>query len=272
MTEPELTIEKDGRVTVIAINRPANNNTLNDAVLTQLRRSVSELETDGTRAVVIKGAGGVFSGGFDVSGKRPRSPAEMRDHADLASDTFWRIWRSPLPYVAAAERYCLGGAVYFSGVCDFMVTSPSAEIGMFELRLGMAPPLFNLFPWMLGYRVAKQFLFTGDIVDGRRALEWGLASHCVADGQVIAESLKLAHRLAGMPDKVIATLKRSVNRRWELAGMVAGIEEDVEQFVRDKIDMGPIQREFRRLARDHGVAEAISRMGIELGLREQYRQ
>lgn len=273
MQTDEILIDRDGPVSVLTVNRAHNNNTINDAVLTRLRTAVMDLESDGsTRAVVIRGSGGIFSAGFDVTSKKPRSGTTLRDHADLASDTFWRIWRSPLPYIAAAERYCLGGAVYFAGVCDFMVTSPSAEIGMFELKLGMAPPLFNLFPWMLGYRVAKQFLLTGDVIDGNKAVEWGVASHCVAEAEVVPASMALAHRLAAMPDSVVAKMKRSVNCRWELAGMVSGVEEDVDQFVRDKMNMGPRQQEFRRLLLEVGVKEAIARLGIDLGLREPYTQ
>lgn len=273
MKTDEILVDRDGPVAVLTINRAEHNNAINNDILMQLRTAVMDLECDGTtRAVVIRGAGGKFSVGFDVTSKKPRSAASVRDHADLASDTFWRVWRSPLPFIASAERCCLGGAVYFSGVCDFMITSPSAEIGLFELKIGMSPPLFNIFPWMMGYRAAKQFLLTGDIIDGNKALEWGLASHCVAEDQIIPTSMALAHRLASMPDSVVAKMKRSVNRRWELAGVITGVEDDVDNFVRDKLSMGQTQQEFRKLVVEYGVEEAIVRLGIDLGLRERYRQ
>lgn len=270
----ELQHEQAGPVAILTINRAANNNTITDTVLSLLGSRIAELESDGrTRAVVIRGAGGLFSAGFDVTPKKgPRPASSVRDHADLASNTFWRMWRSPLPFIAAAERMCLGGAVYFCGVCDYMITSPDAEIGMFELKLGMAPPLFNLFPWMLGYRAAKQFLLTGDVIDGSKAVEWGVASECVPAGEIQQRCLHLANRLAAMPDQVVATMKRSVNRRWELAGLITGVEEDVEQFVRDKLNMGADQRRFRELLAEHGMEEAIRRLELDLGLREPYHQ
>ena len=72
--------------------------------------------------------------------------------------------------------------------------------------------------------------------------------------------MRLAEQLAAMPDNVVAKMKRSVNRRWELAGLVEGINEDVAGFVEDKVNMGPVQAEFRRLAREVGVGEAARRM------------
>ena len=65
-----------------------------------------------------------------------------------------------------------------------------------------------------------------------------------------------------MPDSVVATMKRSIIRRWERAGLVEGVEEDVAGFVEDKVHMGPTQKEFRRLARELGVGEAVKRLGL----------
>ncbi|MGH8428839.1 MAG: hypothetical protein ACREUF_00390, partial [Solimonas sp.] len=124
---------------------------------------------------------------------------------------------------------------------------------------------FNIFPWLMTYRAAKEFLMTGDAIDGRRAVEWGLATRCVEEGDPTASALTLAKHLAAMPDDVTAKMKRSVNRRWELAGLVAGIEEDVAGFVADKANMGPTQRAFRQLSREVGFKEAMVRLGITWG-------
>ena len=260
--DAELLIEHDGAVAVLTLNRPQRNNALTDNMLVMLGRAVMQLEDDGrTRAVLVKGSGGVFCAGFDVgAGHQSRTRVDFRDHADLASATFWRIWRSPLPFVAAVRKVCIGGAVYLACVCDFLVTTPETRIAMSELRLGMAPPLFNIFPWLMSYRAAKEFLLTGEAIDGRKAVEWELASRCIEADDPVPDAMRLAEQLAAMPDNVVAKMKRSVNRRWELAGLVEGINEDVAGFVEDKVNMGPVQAEFRRLAREVGVGEAVRRM------------
>ena len=135
----ELLIEHDGAVAKLTLNRPQRSNALTEGMLVSLGRAVMQLEDDGrTRAVLLKGAGDVFCAGFDLGGsKTERTRADVRDHADLASATIWRIWRSPLPFVAGVRKVCIGGAVYLACVCDFMVTTPQTRIAMSELKLGM---------------------------------------------------------------------------------------------------------------------------------------
>lgn len=144
-----------------------------------------------------------------------------------------------------------------------MIVTPDIEVGMPELALGMRPPLFNIFPWLMTYRDAKEFLLTGQVVDGRRAVELGLANRVVAENELAAEAMTLATDLARMPDDVVSVMKQSVNRRWELAGFRTGLEADIKAFVDDKVHMGPFQAEYRRISREFGPRAAREQMGIE---------
>jgi enoyl-CoA hydratase/carnithine racemase len=271
--DAELLVEQDGPVATLTLNRPHRMNKLTDEILRRLAHTIVALEDDDvTRAVVMRGAGGIFSPGFDVGEKalkaEKRTRADVWDHADLASATFWRIWRSPLPVVAAVNRLCLGGAVYLAAVCDFVVTTPSTEIGMSELKIGMAPPLFNIFPWLMSNRAAREFLYLGEVIDGNKAVEWGLASRCVSEDSFEDESLALARKLAAMPDGVVAKMKLAVRRRWELAGLVTGMAENVNAFVEDKKNMGQLQADYLRLLRGESKSRAMKDLGVDLGLRD----
>ncbi|MGW6457910.1 enoyl-CoA hydratase/isomerase family protein [Streptomyces sp. NPDC055078] len=274
----QLLVEKTGPVALLTINRREHSNSLTNDLLSDLGAAVTELEGDPSiRAVVLTGSGGMFSSGSDLkpmSESLTADPETLRqrvlEHADIATDTFWRIWRSPLPFVAAVERMCLGAAVYLTAVFDHVLITPDAEIGMCEIRLGLAPPMFNVFPWMLSYRGAKEFLLTGDVIDGVRAAELGLVTRCAPAGTLMAESMALADRLAAMPDEVVATMKRSVNRRWELAGIQAELEHGVDGYVQDKLTMRPFQRRLRETIAEVGVEEALKRLDIDLGLRGTY--
>ncbi|MCL4697647.1 MAG: enoyl-CoA hydratase/isomerase family protein, partial [Burkholderiaceae bacterium] len=244
-----------------------------DAVMRALGAAISEFEDDGsTRAIVLRAEGDVFCDGFDV-GARPAGPQSKRTrgdfatHAALVGDTLWRIWRTPLPVVAAVQGRCLAGAVYLTAVCDFMLTTPSAQIGMSELKLGMSPPLFNILPWMMSYRAAKEFLYLGEVVDGAKAVQIGLATRCVAEPALDDEALALAHKLAAMPERVVAQMKRSVNRRWELAGVVSGVQHDLSRFVDDKAAMSDFQRRVRERLLGAGGEAALDELGIDLQLR-----
>lgn len=268
MSADDVRFERDDGVAVITLNRPERSNTLTDEMLELLQGIVSEIEDDESiGAVVLTGAGATFCGGFDLTGGAPRSGRHaFRAHADLASNTLWRIRKSRLPFVAAVRGACIGGAVYLTGVCDFMLTTAEARIGMVELKFGMAPPLFNIFPWLLSDRHAREFLLTGDAINGNRAVEIGLATRVVADEQLMDEAMALARRLANMPDGVVSIMKQAINHRWELAGFVAGLEHGVDGFVDNKVNMGPVQSEYRRLSREIGSRAALDRLGIDLGI------
>jgi enoyl-CoA hydratase len=270
MSEPDVLLARDGAVASIQLNRPGRRNTLTDGMLEAIQRFLAEIEDDrSVGAVVLTGAGRIFCAGFDVSGGPPRAGREpFQAHADLVSATLWRIWRSRLPFVAGVHGLCVGGGVYLAAVCDFLFTTERTRFSMGEIKLGFAPPLFNVFPWLMGLRAAKEFLMTGDPITGVRAVEVGLATRVVPDDHLAGAALEQARALARMPDDVVTTMKRSVNARWELGGLVAGIERDVEGFVDNKVHQGPFQIEYRRLARELGVRAALEKLGIDLGLRD----
>jgi hypothetical protein len=62
-------------------------------------------------------------------------------------------------------------------------------------------------------------------------------------------------------------MKQTINHRWELAGLIAGIERDIEGFVENKVHMGPVQSEYRRLAREVGSRAALQQLGIDIQIR-----
>jgi enoyl-CoA hydratase len=262
MPAEELLFDQDGDIAIITLNRPERGNALTNAVFERLTEHLDRIEDDTSlRAVLLTGAGPSFCTGFDISGDQPRtSRHDFQHHADLVTGAFWRIWNSRLPFVVAARGRCTAGGLYFAAVCDLMLVSEDAQLGMPELQIGMRPPLFNIFPWMMTYRAAKEFLLTGGLVDGRRAVDLGLANRAVPDDRLMDEATALARSLARMPDDVVAVMKRSVNRRWELAGLRTGIEDDVEAFVEDKLHMGPYQAEYRRLSREIGPRAARERL------------
>jgi enoyl-CoA hydratase len=267
--ETGVRLGRDGAVATIELNRPARRNTLTDAMLEAIHRVLGELEDDRSCGAVAHWRGPDLLAGFEVGAGPPRTGrASFQEHADLVSNTLWRIWRSRLPVIAGVQGLCVGGGVYLAGICDFLITTPRTRFSMGEIKLGFAPPLFNLFPWLLGFRAAKDFLMTGDPISGTRAVEIGLASRAVAPERLAADVLAQARALAKLPDDVVPVLKRSINARWEQAGFVAGVERDVDGFVHNKVHQGPFQVEYRRLAHEIGVRAALEQLGIDLGLRE----
>jgi enoyl-CoA hydratase/carnithine racemase len=264
MSTNDVLFAREGSVATVTLNRPERGNALTNEMFSLIQTFIDEVEDDASvRAVVLTGAGATFCGGVDITGRSPDAGRHsFQEHADLAVSTFWRIWDSRLPFVVAARGRCMAGGLYLACVCDLVLATPETQIGMPELKIGMSPPLFNLFPWLLELRTAKEFLLTGGIVDAARAVQLNLINRVVADEQLQPEAMALATSLAEMPDQVVQVMKRSINRRWELAGFRTGIEEDVRRFVTDKVHMGPFQTEYRRLTQEFGPRVARERLGM----------
>lgn len=271
MISNELLLSVNDGVATITIKRPERKNRLTDDLLRGLGKIIAELDDDeNVSAVILTGAGKIFSTGFDIHANTPewkhRTRTHYYDHVGLVRDTLMRIWHSRLPFIAAIRGQCLGGAVYLSAMCDFVIVTDDVEIGMSELKLGMSPPLFNIFPWLLNMRQAREFLYLGNVVDGPEAVSMGLASRSVPDDELMVHAMSLANELSSMPERVIENMKRSVNHRWELAGVLSSIEADMQAFIKDKLPQSDFLKRYSSLAREKGGGLAAQEMGVSLGL------
>src|SRR5262249_62028535 len=126
----------------VTLDRPDKMNALNKEMQLELRRAIEQIESDAAvRAVIVTGAGRCFSSGFDISGSvagAPRTMQQVRDTVQRENDPFFRIWRSPLPFVAAVHGYCLGGACDLAMVCDITIAAESAQFGEPEIQFQSA--------------------------------------------------------------------------------------------------------------------------------------
>src|SRR5579872_4691948 len=93
-------------VATLTLNRPTKMNALSDGLLLDMQAALDEIEKDkSVRAAIITGAGKAFCAGFDLS---PRAHPfttvqDWRDHVKLGNDTWFKIWRSRLPFIAAVN-------------------------------------------------------------------------------------------------------------------------------------------------------------------------
>ena len=87
-----------------------------------------------------------------------------------------------------------------------------------DARIGYMPtrvwgcPTTAMWTYRLGATRAKQLMFTGDTIDRKKAADWGLANESVPPDQLEAATMKLAHRIAGVPRSHLAMHKMVVNQ------------------------------------------------------------
>ena len=152
----------------ITLNRPKAYNALNLAQWREITAALRDAESDpAIRVVVLPGAGGNFSAGYDLTAAMGElggdAPDDWRNYVTVGNETCWTVWRLKKPVIAAVRGYCLGGAFELAMACDFVLASEGAKFGEPEIRFSDVPP-FLISPWVMGMRQAKDLLLTGEIV------------------------------------------------------------------------------------------------------------
>jgi len=213
------------RIARLLLNRPERLNAINEDTPRDIRRAVEWAnEDEEVHVIVVEGAGKGFCGGYDLQMfgegqvdhpcQQERFPWDpMDDYAYMKRNTedFMALWRSPKPTIAKVHGYAAAGGSDIALCCDLLVMAEDARIGYMPTRVWGCPTT-AMWTFRLGPTRAKQLMFTGDTIDGRTALEWGLANDCVPADQLEAATRKLADRISGVPRSHLAMHKMVVNQ------------------------------------------------------------
>ena len=266
-----LQIEKDAhnpRIARLLLKRPERLNAIGDATPGEIRAAVEWANADDeVHVIVVEGAGKGFCGGYDLSGyaeqwlehpcqqeKTPWDP--MLDYACMKRNTedFMTLWKSAKPTIAKVHGAAVAGGSDIAMCCDLLVMAEDARIGYMPTRVWGCPTT-AMWTYRLGPMRAKQLMFTGDLIDGRTAADWGLATLAVPFDALEAATLKLASRIAGVPRSHLAMHKMVVNQ--VMLGM--GLEQtQMMATVFDGITRhNPEGLWFRRHAQEHGFKSAV---------------
>ncbi|HVV08386.1 enoyl-CoA hydratase/isomerase family protein [Amycolatopsis sp.] len=273
MNFTDIAYHKGDGVAEIRLNRPDSRNPISanpGGTRDQIVAALIDAEGDSSvGAVLVSGAGSCFSAGGDLAGNARRETAVEHFRFREDADEFYRRIRiSPLPLVAAVHGYCLGAGLILAASCDLVLAAGSARLGMPEGRIGM-PGASHLVE-LVGRQWAKFLMLTGELIDGRRACEIGLATVTVADDDLGARSADLAARLARMPRDAVMLNKRAIDAVADAAGTaagrLAGHAHDVVTLEMSNRATAPDGRSFREIRDAEGVA------GLKAARSAQYEQ
>ncbi len=204
---------KDG-VAKVVLNHPPLN-ILTREVMSKLRRSLTELESDESlRAVVLTAEGKHFSAGADVG---EHLPPEYEELIPEFIETVQAIYQFPLPVIAAVHGRCLGGGFELVQAADVVIAGEGATFGQPEIVLGVFPPAAcALLPQLCPPSVAADLIFGGGTLDAGGAKAAGLVRRVVPDEEVLSAALQLAGKLAKHSGKSLRVTKRALRAAAEL--------------------------------------------------------
>ena len=171
-------LERDGAVARLTLDRPQRLNAINKQMLGELQAALDQVESDdAVRALVVAGAGGNFSSGFDLKEQmeaRPSGRAVWREILDRDFSAITRFWSLKKPTIAAVEGFCLAGGCELALCCDITIAAEDATFGEPELKFG-AGIVVMMLPWLVGPKRAKEIILTGaDRIPAREAHAIGL--------------------------------------------------------------------------------------------------
>lgn len=266
-----LRIDKDTgnpRVARLLLNRPERLNAINDETPREIRAAVEWANADDeVHVIVVEGAGKGFCGGYDLAHfaqsmadhpcQQESAPWDpMVDYAVMKRNTedFMSLWRSAKPTIAKVHGYAAAGGSDIALCCDLLVMAEDARIGYMPTRVWGCPTT-AMWTYRLGPTRAKQLMFTGDTIDGRTALAWGLANEVVAAEALEGAAMALAGRIAGVPRGHLAMHKMVVNQ----VMLAMGLEQSqMMATVFDGITRhNPEGLWFRRYAQAEGFKAAV---------------
>ncbi len=257
-----ITFERRDAVALVTLNRPAVANALNRTALAELNAVCDAVEADeAIRALVVTGAGGVFSSGFDLKEQAaapPEGVAQWRAVLRDDFDTVMRFWHLSKPTVAAVRGPALAGGCELALACDVTVAAEDARFGEPELRFG-AGIVVMLLPWLAGPKHAKEILLTGDDeIDARRACEIGLVNRVVPAGREVEAALALARRMAAIEPALLKRTKATINRMYRMMEFDAALEMALEQDLLIEEQGTATKRTFLEITRTQGLRAAIA--------------
>ena len=213
----------EGKVGVIALNRPERKNPLTFDSYAELRDLFQQLKTEASiKAVVLTGEGGNFCSGGDVHEiigplTRMKMP-ELLAFTRMTGDVVKAMRHCPQPVIAAVDGVCAGAGAILAMACDLRYAAPSVNVAFLFVRVGLAGCDMGacaVLPRIIGQGRAAELLYTGRSISADEGHAWGFFNQ-LAD-PVLPRALQVAKELADGPTAAHAMTKKMLHQEWNVA-------------------------------------------------------
>ncbi len=212
---PFVTLEQQGKIAVVTIDRPTALNALNSEVFRELNGVLTQIDTsDSISVVIVTGAGRSFVAGADITEMLPLTPMEGKRWGDLGNATFLRIENLVQPTIAAVNGFAFGGGNELAMSCDIRLASNKAKFGQPEVGLGITPGFGGTqrLSRIVGLGRAMELVLTGKTIDAKKALEIGLVNEVFEPEQLMPAALEWASCIAAQAPVAVQQSKQCIRR------------------------------------------------------------
>ncbi|AOA59181.1 crotonase/enoyl-CoA hydratase family protein [Acinetobacter larvae] len=256
-SEQLVTLEKQGGLAIVTLNRAEKRNALSFAMLQQLIATARKIQKDRSiRCVILTGSHQVFSAGIDLSDlndpkNRLYAAWELLRPGQNLFQKACLIWQQlPVPVIAAIDGYCFGAGMQLALGTDIRIVHPNTQLSIMESRWGLVPDmgLSRSLKALIGQDLAKELTFTARVFDGAYAQNIGLMTH--SDEQPLERAKQLAEEImTRSPDAVLAA-KRVLDAMIHKSATCALALEKIWQF---KLLAGKNSQLARKIDKDPSI-------------------
>ena len=206
--------EKEGRIAIIAINRPDALNALSSQVVRELNEAYIAFKDDNELWVaIITGAGGkAFSAGADIKEFQPGA-TEAKGPPRIRPDQIWK------PFIAAINGYALGGGLELAMECDMRIAAEHARLGQPEVTIGFMPGGGGTqrLPRFVPRALAAEILLTGEHITAQEAYRIGLVNKVVPLSELMPTAKKMAETICQKGPLGVRATKEAMIRGYNMA-------------------------------------------------------
>lgn len=213
MDQPSVLIERPAEgVALVTLNRPQARNALDLQTQARLDQALQELaDDDSVRAVVLTGAGDkAFSAGYDLHEMKGFSADDLVRAQERREPWIWNIASYAKPLIGAINGAAHGAGAIIATALDIRVGCASTEFRYTAVAYNGANNTWQL-PPIVGFALAKEYLFTGRRIGAEECLRAGLLNHLVEPAAVLPKALELASLIAANPPDGVQWHKKLIH-------------------------------------------------------------
>jgi len=204
----------------ITLNRPDAANSINEDMGKDLMHAALRCDEDPEiRAVLISGAGKIFSGGGDLrdfSAKGNQLPYYVKEVTTYFHAAMSRLTRMDAPVVAAVHGAVAGAGMSIAIACDIVVAAETTRFMVAYTRAGLTPDgsATYFLPRIVGLKRALELTLTNRMFSAQEALQWGLITRVVPENELLVQARATAVQLASGPTRAYGVSKRLLHGGW----------------------------------------------------------
>ena len=206
--------QQDG-IAVLTLNRPDKLNSLNNDLARGLDDAVQNVMHDkDARVLIVTGAGRAFCAGGDLGligkGKEKNDPTELEPLLRAGMHAVFSMRALTILVIAAVNGPAAGAGMNVALAADFRIAAEEATFGQNFAKVGLYPDYGGTFflPELAGPARAAQLFYTGEMIDAKTALAWGIVNQVVHGAELQAAAKKIATTIAQGPPFTIRNIKR----------------------------------------------------------------